>query len=84
MKTVKYTELIRETEKAWFLYYDYHGKLWFPKSKCEINKKEKTLTMPDWLAWENLWIQPNFSSCGEFSYDESIEDQILGTMDWCE
>lgn len=83
MKTAKYNELIRETKKAWLLEYETFGKLWFPKSECKIDKKNKTLTMPNWLAKQKLWLTGN-SNSGDFSISNTIEDEILGTMDWCE
>ncbi len=48
-----------ETTKAWLIY-DGSQEVWIPKSQAEINcdnpddlwdnRKEKTLTLPEWLA----------------------------------
>lgn len=41
----------RETEKAYH-FYDGTTKVWLPKSQCEWDGEEKTMTMPEWLALE--------------------------------
>lgn len=40
-----------ETKKAWLVVMD-ERELWFPKSQCEINVKNKIITVPEWLAIE--------------------------------
>ena len=44
-------EIVGETEKA----YRFKGErntTWLPKSQCEWNEDESTMTMPEWLAIE--------------------------------
>lgn len=44
-------EIKAETEKA-YRFYDGKETVWLPKSQCEWNEEEKTMTMPEWLAME--------------------------------
>lgn len=51
METIYYDELVTQTSSAWLLEID-EVKIWFPKSECEIDEKEKSLTGPEWLFKE--------------------------------
>jgi hypothetical protein len=42
-------EIRAETEKA-YLFYDGTRTVWLPKSQCEWDKDDKTMTMEQWLA----------------------------------
>lgn len=44
-----------ETEKAW-RFYDGKITVWLPKSQCEWDSIENTMTMPEWLAKEKELI----------------------------
>lgn len=38
-----------ETADAWLL--EIEGKrIWFPKSRCDLDEKRKTIELPEWLA----------------------------------
>jgi hypothetical protein len=41
-----------ETEKAWQLDVGLPDPIWFPKSQCEYDPSDSTLTLPEWLAIE--------------------------------
>lgn len=44
-----YDEFINETALAWLLRVS--DKLsWFPKDDCEIDRQDKTIYVPEWLA----------------------------------
>ena len=45
-------EIKSETEKAYYLD-DGATQVWIPKSQCEWNQEDGTLTMPEWLAKDN-------------------------------
>lgn len=38
-----------ETADAWLLEID-DKRVWFPKSRCELDEKRKTVELPQWLA----------------------------------
>ena len=38
-----------ETEKA-YRFFDGSRMVWLPKSQCEWDANDKTMTMPEWLA----------------------------------
>jgi hypothetical protein len=40
-----------ETEKA-FRFFDGKDLVWLPKSLCEWDENDKTMTMPEWIALE--------------------------------
>lgn len=40
-----------ETERA-YRFYDGKETVWLPKSQCQWDGEEKTMTMPEWLAME--------------------------------
>lgn len=40
-----------ETEKA-YRFFDGTRTEWLPKSQCEWDERDKTMTMPEWLALE--------------------------------
>ena len=44
-------EIKAETERA-YRFYDGKETVWLPKSQCDWNEEEKTMTMPEWLAME--------------------------------
>lgn len=44
-------EVRGETEKA-FRFFDGKETVWLPKSQCEWDENDKTMTMPEWLALE--------------------------------
>ena len=50
-KSLSYTydEIKHETDKAWLLEMG-DSESWFPKSQCKIDKDEKKIIMPAWLA----------------------------------
>lgn len=57
--TVHIIEVQSESDKAWKILVGAEGKpwkapLWFPKSRCKLNRKEKSLSVPDWLWSEKL------------------------------
>ena len=45
-----YVQIIKETENAWLLKMDTGGDMWFPKSRCTIDKKNHFVRVPQWLA----------------------------------
>ena len=52
-----YEEVLTETDLAWKLLLDSSDpweqeKEWFPKSQCELDEEENTITVPKWLAIE--------------------------------
>ena len=49
---IEYLEIIRETAKAWLLRINRKFIHWFPKSRCQIDKSEKTISIPHWLTIE--------------------------------
>lgn len=51
-ETHSYIHIIEQTSKAWLICFDSSAPKkgnWFPKSKCQINKEERTITIPRWL-----------------------------------
>lgn len=48
-------ELRAETEKA-YRFYDGIRLVWLPKSQCQWDEDDKTMTMPNWLAKEKELI----------------------------
>jgi hypothetical protein len=44
-------EVQGETEKA-FRFFDGDQHVWLPKSLCEWDPNDKTMTMPEWIAME--------------------------------
>ena len=48
-------EIQGETEKA-YRFFDGKATVWLPKSQCEWDPDEKTMTMPAWLAKEKELI----------------------------
>jgi len=50
--TVVYRKLMRTTEKAWCLLLGDGRAEWFPKSQCTLDREEKILLVPEWLAYE--------------------------------
>jgi len=44
-------ELKAETEKA-YRFFDGIKTVWLPKSQCQWDEEEKTMTMEEWLAVE--------------------------------
>ena len=44
-------EVHHETEKA-YLFYDGINKVWLPKSQCQWDEDEQTMSVPEWLALE--------------------------------
>ena len=44
-------EVRAETEKA-YQFYDGSVTVWLPKSQCEWDARDKTMTLPEWLAVE--------------------------------
>jgi hypothetical protein len=44
-------EIRAETEKA-YRFYDGNKTVWLPKSQCQWDEDEKTMTMEEWLAEE--------------------------------
>ena len=43
------------TEKAW-RFFDGNKTVWLPKSLCEWDEDEKTMSMPEWLAQEKGFV----------------------------
>lgn len=48
-------EIQFETEKA-YRFFDGDKTVWLPKSQCEWDPSDKTMTMPEWLAKEKELI----------------------------
>jgi hypothetical protein len=48
-------EIQGETEKA-YRFFDGTRTVWLPKSQCEWDPQDKTMTMPEWLAKEKELI----------------------------
>lgn len=48
-------EVRSETERAW-RFFDGTKTEWVPKSQCEWDADNKTMTMPEWLAMEKGFI----------------------------
>jgi len=46
-----YDSILRETEKAYLLEID-GEEVWLPKSHVTLDKQNKEITIPDWLATE--------------------------------
>lgn len=51
------TCIFRETDAAWYVYFEFNGTYarnnvghFMPKSKCELDEKNKIIKMPLWLA----------------------------------
>lgn len=44
-------EIQHQTERA-YLFFDGVQKVWLPKSQCEWDENERTMAMPQWLAYE--------------------------------
>lgn len=42
-------QLKHETQAA-YLFFDGSQEVWLPKSQCEWDSSDKTMTMPEWLA----------------------------------
>lgn len=42
-------EIKQETEKA-YRFYDGERTVWLPKSQCQWDEEEKTMTIPEWLV----------------------------------
>ena len=51
MEEFAFDEIIKETPDAWLLDMG-DGKVWFPKSQCEIDEDGNTIEVPEWLAIE--------------------------------
>lgn len=48
---IEYDILPHETDKAW-LFVINGEEVWLPFSKCEIDTKAETVSVPEWLAME--------------------------------
>jgi len=46
---IHYDELLHETYNAWLLEI-WDEEIWFPKSQCDLDEENKTITIPEWLA----------------------------------
>lgn len=44
-------QLRHETPKAYYVF-DGAREVWLPKSQCEYNASDRTVTLPEWLAKE--------------------------------
>ena len=52
---VHYDSFYEDKKLSWGLVWeDIDPVLWFPKSECTINRKEKSIEMPSWLYQEKL------------------------------
>lgn len=49
--TFWYDEFIKETHKSWLLKID-NKEYWLPKAPCQIDRQEKWIYIPEWLAIE--------------------------------
>ena len=49
MDTIEFKSVLRETKLAWMLQFHTGHTSWFPKSRCNLNDKDNTLTLPIWL-----------------------------------
>jgi hypothetical protein len=43
-------EVVKSTEKAWFVETEDGLEAWIPKSQAEFDEDTLTLTLPEWLA----------------------------------
>ncbi len=45
-------EVLHSTDKAWMLNDADNEEVWLPKSMCEYDDTDKTMQLPEWLAFE--------------------------------
>lgn len=50
-KRIPYSEIIRDTDKAWLIQLNTNDKpcIWLPKSKCTLIKTKMSIDVPDWM-----------------------------------
>lgn len=75
-----YTDIIKETEKAWLLHIDYCGgiEVWLPKSECKL---AKVVQVPEWLGrkirnLEHLKITPDSKKPSQVEHANYEESQV--------
>lgn len=54
---VKYKIIITETKRSWLLMSNTEDgvvKVWYPKSKCCLFSKDKTIMCPEWFIDKNI------------------------------
>jgi len=50
IKKVDFEFLSRESNKAWLIRFSNNRQSWFPKSRCVVDYKNKTILVPKWLV----------------------------------